>query len=104
MMCATLEKALRTVLDNWEKMKKSHEDDAADDAEQFEASFYKWIEAVRQWYKELEQKPTSLEDALLLPEMATSMELLPVELQLNFETELELIVEGQERMEDERYD
>lgn len=103
-MDATLEKALQTVLTNWEKMKKSHEDDAADDAEQFEASFYRWMEKLREWFDQLEHKPATLEEALRLPDVEKMTDLLPVELMLNFETELELIVEGQTRMEDERYD
>ncbi|MDF2683674.1 MAG: hypothetical protein K0R47_4864 [Brevibacillus sp.] len=103
-MDATLEKALQTVLANWERMKKSHEDDAADDADQFEASFYSWMEKLREWFEQLEHKPATLEAALRLPDVEEVTDLLPIELMLNFETELELIVEGQTRMEDERYD
>ncbi|WNC16090.1 hypothetical protein [Brevibacillus brevis] len=103
-MDPTLKKALETVLASWERMKKSHEDDAGDDAEQFEASFYAWIEEVRRWFDRQEPKPATLEEALQLPEIQQSMELLPGELALNVETELELIVEGQTRVEDERYD
>ncbi|QRG68799.1 hypothetical protein [Brevibacillus choshinensis] len=103
-MDATVEKALQTVLANWEKMKKSHEDDAGDEAEQFEASFYAWMEKLRSWFNQLDQKPATLDEALRLPEVEEITDLLPVELMLNFETELELIVEGQTRIEDERYD
>lgn len=103
-MDGTVEKALQTVLANWDKMKKSHEDDAGDDADQFEASFYEWIEKLRSWFNQLEQKPATLDEALRLPEVEQITDLLPTELLLNFETELELIVEGQTRIEDERYD
>jgi len=103
-MDAALERALQKMIANWEKMKHSHEDDAADEAEQFEASFYAWIDHIRQWYTELPHKPATLEEAMLLPDVQQSMERLPIELMLNFETELELIVAGQTREEEERYD
>lgn len=103
-MDAAVEKGLRTVLANWDKMKKSHEDDAGDDADQFEASFYEWIEKLRSWFNQLEQKPATFDEALRLPDVEQITDLLPIELMLNFETELELIVEGQARIEDERYD
>jgi len=103
-MDATIEKALHIMLANWERMKKSHEDDAEDDANTFEASFYHLMEQIRKWFGKLEPKPTTLDDALLLPDMAKLEEQLPVEILLNFETELELIVEGETRIEDEKYD
>ncbi|MGG4493593.1 hypothetical protein [Brevibacillus reuszeri] len=103
-MDATIEKALHTMLENWERMKKSHEDDAEDDANTFEASFYQLMERIREWFGQLEAKPATLDDALLLPDMAQLEKKLPVEILLNFETELELIVEGETRIEDEKYD
>lgn len=103
-MHETIEKALHTTLAYWARMKKSHEDDAEDDANQFEAAFYHMMEQIREWYDQLETKPDSLEDALLLPDMAEVAERLPVEIMLNFETELELIVDGQTRVDDEKYD
>lgn len=103
-MDATIEKALHTMLANWERMKKSHEDDAEDDANTFEASFYQLMEHIRVWHGQLESKPESLDEALLLPDMAQVMDQLPGEIVLNFETELELIIEGQTRVDDEKYD
>ncbi|MGG1658575.1 hypothetical protein [Brevibacillus sp. NRS-1366] len=103
-MDATIEKALHTMLANWERMKKSHEDDAEDDANTFEASFYQLMETIRKWYGRLEPKPESLDEALLLPDLAEVMDQMPGEIILNFETELELIVDGQTRVEDEKYD
>ncbi|KZE51695.1 hypothetical protein AV540_12575 [Brevibacillus parabrevis] len=103
-MDATIEKALRQTLDAWERMKKSHEDDAEDDANQFEAAFYKLVDAIRSWFNELPAKPESLEDALLLPDLAEIADQMPGEIVLNFETELELIVDGQMRVDDEKYD
>lgn len=103
-MDATIEKALRQTLDAWERMKRSHEDDAEDDANQFEASFYKLMDTIRSWFNELPAKPKTLEDALLLPDLAEVADQMPGEIVLNFETELELIVDGQIRVDDEKYD
>jgi len=97
-------KALKIVLDNWEKMKRSEEDEAEEDANQFEASFYAFVQEVRTWYEGLEHAPKTVEEALELPEIKELVEQLPVEILLNFETELDLIVDGVVREEDERYD
>lgn len=42
-----IEKALHTTLESWNRMKKSQEDDAEEDANQFEASFYALMEQIR---------------------------------------------------------
>lgn len=99
-----MDKALRTMLDNWEKMKRSEEDEAEEDANQFEASFYAFMQEVRNWVEGLEQPPKTLEEAMQLAKIEALVEQLPVEIMLNFETELELIVDGEVREEDERYD
>jgi hypothetical protein len=99
-METSIQKALSITLANWEKMKKSHEEDA----NQFEASFYKMMEEIRHWFGQLQTTPASLEEALLLPDLMEVADQLPAEISLNFETELELIVEGQTRVEDEKYD
>ncbi|MGE7273161.1 hypothetical protein ACQKK5_17070 [Brevibacillus panacihumi] len=99
-----MDKALRTMLDNWEKMKRSEEDEAEEDANQFEASFYALMQEVRNWVEGLEQPPKTLEEAMQLEKIEELVEQLPVEIMLNFETELELIVDCEVREEDERYD
>lgn len=99
-----MDKALKTMLDNWEKMKRSEEDEAEEDANQFEASFYALMQEVRNWVAGLEQPPKTLEEAMQLAKIVELVEQLPVEIMLNFETELELIVDGEVREEDERYD
>lgn len=99
-----MDKALKTMLDNWEKMKRSEEDEAEEDANQFEASFYAFMQEVRNWVEGLEQPPKTLEEAMQLATIEALVEQLPVEIMLNFETELELIVDGEVREEDERYD
>ncbi|MEJ8544355.1 hypothetical protein [Brevibacillus borstelensis] len=103
-METAIEKALGVMLENWDRLKKSQVDDAEEDANQFEASFYVLIEQIRAWFTRLEETPQSLDDAVLLPEMEKIVQRLPGELILNFETELELIVDGETRVEDEKYD
>lgn len=103
-MDTTIERALGVMLENWDLLKKSQEDDAEEDANQFEASFYALIDEIRDWFAGLEEAPKSLDEAVRLPEMDQILKRLPGELVLNFETELELIVEGETREEDERYD
>lgn len=99
-----MKKAFQLMLDNWEKMKRSHEEDAQEDADQFEASFYALFAEVRTWYEGLEEQPKTLDDALKQEEIKQMVEQLPAEILLNFETELEWIIEGEMRVEDEKYD
>jgi len=99
-----IEHALNITLHHWNQMKVSGEEEAEDEANQFEASFYTLMEAVRTWFSSLKIRPSTLDDALELPDIAEIIERLPAELHLNFETELELIVEGETREEDAKYD
>ncbi|WP_400161964.1 hypothetical protein ACAF76_016550 [Brevibacillus sp. TJ4] len=103
-MKSELEKAFQTMLDNWERMKRSVEDDAEEDADQFQSSFYKLTEQLRDWFGQRQDQPKSLDEAMQTEEISRMLDRLPAELLLNFETELELIVEGQQREEDARYD
>ena len=103
-MDTELEKAFQTMLDNWNRMKRSEEEDAEEDADQFQTSFYKLMEALRTWFGQRQDQPESLDEALQLEAISRLVDRLPGELLLNFETELELIVEGQQREEDARYD
>ncbi|MGO0059641.1 hypothetical protein ACTID9_06465 [Brevibacillus fluminis] len=103
-MGKTIMDGLEIVLANWNRMQSSEMDEAGDDAEQFEASFYRWIDQLRTWYHSLAHKPADVDEALAIPEIAAITERLPTTLYLNFETELELIIEGQERDDDARYD
>jgi len=103
-MQTMIQKALNTTIDNWEKMKESREEHAEEDANQFEASFYELMEQIRRWIHQMPARPKSLDEALLLPELEEVVAILPPELYLNFETELELIIEGETRMEDAKYD
>jgi hypothetical protein len=96
--------SLNTMLENWRLMQSSDMDSAGDDADRFERSFYEFIDEFREWFTTLENKPTVLDDALAMPEVEAITDQLPAPLLLNFETELELILEGITRDEDEKYD
>lgn len=85
--------AFSTMLENWNKMQRSELEEAQDDAERFELSFYDFMEEVEKWLKTLNKKPTNYEETTNLPEIKEIMEQLPVPLYINFETELELIIE-----------
>ncbi|WP_282940223.1 hypothetical protein [Paenibacillus sp. RC67] len=97
-------KALDTALDHWKSMSRSDHDEAEDTANAFEASFYKFIDAVREWVNELEPRPQTLDELLEQPFIQEITDRLPVPLYLNFETEAELIVENKSRIDDEKYD
>ena len=99
-----VDQALQSMLEYWREMKKSEKEDAEEDANQFEASFYTFIEAVKEWIQGRHPFPKSLDEALSLPEIQKWEAELPPMLVLNFETELELMVEGIEREEEARYD
>jgi len=96
--------AVQEMIDNWNRMQSSGFDDAGDDADRFQNSFYAMIDLLRDWFAELAVRPKTVEEALGLPEVERLYEQLPPPLLLNFETELELIVEGLERSEDARYE
>jgi len=96
--------ALDTALSHWQRMAGASTDEAEESANEFEASFYRFIDAFREWTYGLEPGPQSLEALLELPEVERISDLLPAPLYLNFETEAELIVERILRVDDEKYD
>jgi hypothetical protein len=96
--------SLNAVLENWQRMQSSDMDSAGDDADHFEDSFYEFIDQVRLWFEAMENQPNSLDEALVKPEIEKIVDQLPAPLYLNFETELDLIIEGKMRTEDEKYD
>lgn len=98
-----MQEAFQEMVQNWNRMGSTHDmDEAGDAADRFERSFYAFIEEVKAWVDALEKKPQSLDEALALPEIEAFSEELPGPLLLNFETELELIVEGLSRETDEK--
>ncbi|TCP58296.1 hypothetical protein EV586_102750 [Tumebacillus sp. BK434] len=92
------------MITNWNLMQSSDLDSAGDDADRFQTSFYTFVDEMKEWLEAREQKPRTTDEALALPEVAELYEELPGPLMLNFETELELIVEGITREDDARYD
>jgi hypothetical protein len=103
-MPSKVEQTLEVTLRNWKSMSKVKNDDPEFTANEFEASFYIFIDAVREWVYALEQRPQSLDEFLELPLVKEILGLLPAELYLNFETEAELIVENKSRVDEEKYD
>jgi hypothetical protein len=99
-----VEQALTTVLRNWKEMSGSGRNDHEATANEFENSFYAFIEAVRVWIHGLEHKPQKLDDAYELPLIKEILAVLPDPLLLNFETEIELILEYKNRIEEDKYD
>jgi len=92
---------LETALEDWEWMKKSSDEESEECAERFERHFYEFIDELKNWYQHLEQPPLSIEEAENLIEIKELVERLPAPLELNFMTELELIIEGIDQV---RYD
>lgn len=103
-MNAKVEQALHAMLTNWNLMAGAESDEAESTADTFQASFYRLIDAVRDWYDELEPRPTSLEQFMALPTMRTILDRLPAPLMLNFEIEAELLYDNLIRIEDDKYD
>ncbi|MEH7253545.1 hypothetical protein V7111_15570 [Neobacillus niacini] len=97
MIIHVLEK-LETALADWELMKTASENESEDCAERFEMHFYEFIDELRIWFQHLEQSPSTIEDAENLIEIKEIMERLPAPLELNFLTELELIIEGEDQI------
>ncbi len=92
---------LEVALEDWEMMKTTSGDESGECAERFELHFYEFIDELKVWYHHLEQPPTTIEEAENLIEMREIAERLPAPLELNFFTELELIIEGIDQV---RYD
>ena len=100
-MMNRVKQKLETALEDWESMTKSSEDESEECAERFERHFYEFIDELKNWYQHLEQPPHSIEEAENLIEIKELVERLPAPLELNFMTELELIIEGIDQV---RYD
>jgi hypothetical protein len=103
-MIEDIEKALADALRNWNTMAGAGHDEAEAAANEFEASFYHFIDALREWVNGLERRPQTMEEFMELPEIQDILVLLPAPLLLNFETEAELILEQQIRIDEDKYD
>ncbi|RAV22890.1 hypothetical protein DQG23_01390 [Paenibacillus contaminans] len=96
--------ALDTALRSWNAMAGSGQENAEAAADSFEASFYRFIDTVREWVYGLEQPPQSMEELFDLPLIQTVLDRLPAPLYLNFETEAELMIDGIVRIDEDKYD
>ncbi|GCL70209.1 hypothetical protein PN4B1_01090 [Paenibacillus naphthalenovorans] len=103
-MDAKVKQALDVTLRNWNAMSRLRHEDAEETANEFESSFYLFIDALSDWTYELDPQPQTLEEFLELPMIQEILDLLPAPLHLNFETEAELIVDHKTRIEDAKYD
>jgi hypothetical protein len=99
-----VERALQTALQNWSSMARADHEDSEEAANAFEASFYRFIDTVREWASGLEPQPDTIEAFLELPMVQEIVELLPAPLYLNFETEADLIVQKKVRIDEDKYD
>ncbi|MCZ8521899.1 MULTISPECIES: hypothetical protein [Paenibacillus] len=99
-----VEQALRTALEHWSAMAGAGGGGEEAEANEFESSFYRLIDAVRKWYQGLEQPPRTLEAFMDRPEVQHLVDRLPGPLHLNFETEAELIIDHVSRIEEDKYD
>ncbi|QQE79052.1 hypothetical protein [Alicyclobacillus sp. SO9] len=100
MSTSDVENVFSEVLTLWDAMKTSSPDEAAADADKFQMKFYEMIEKLRDWVKTLPHPPSDLEAAQDNALIAWLVEQMPDPLQIPFETELELILEGTERVND----
>jgi hypothetical protein len=103
-MNTIVDRALKNALTNWSSMSRSESEDAESTANEFEASFYNFIDAVRDWVYGLEQRPQTVEELMELPMIQDIVDQLPAPLYLNFEIEAELIVENKRRIDEDKYD
>lgn len=100
-----MQHSFEVLLKNWQRMQSSDgEDEAEEDANRFEESFYAFIDCFAMWLRTCQPRPATLEDVLSLPEVTRIIDRLPVPLYLNFETEVEYILEGKERLAEDKYD
>ena len=100
-MINSVKEKLEAALEDWEMMKNASEDESEECAERFERHFYVFIDALKLWYRHLAQPPSSIEDAEKLIEIREIIDRLPAPLELNFLTELELMIDGEDQV---RYD
>ncbi|AFH63743.1 hypothetical protein ACVNS2_24050 [Paenibacillus caseinilyticus] len=99
-----VEHLLQTALENWSAMAGAGGGGEEAEANEFESSFYRLIDAVREWYEGLKNPPRTLEAFMALPEVESLTDRLPGPLHLNFETEAELILEKVSRIDEDKYD
>jgi hypothetical protein len=103
-MDPTVKQALDITLHNWQSMTSYQSDEKEAVADQFQSSFYVFIDTVRDWVLRQDPMPLTLDDMLEIDMIQDIFDLLPAPLHLNFETELELILDRVERVDEDKYD
>lgn len=103
-MNPNVKQALQTTIDNWNAMSASKNDEQEAVADQFQSSFYQFIDAFREWVSELEPRPQTIDELMDLDMVQDILDMLPAPLHLNFETEAELIMDNVLRIDEDQYD
>lgn len=89
-------KALKLILEDWKMMQQTEGDEGEEAAERFELNFYLFIDQFKRWFKNLDDRPQTLEELEGLDEVKSIQQSLPDPLQLNFMTEMEEIIDNVE--------
>ena len=58
-----IDEYFETAMEAWDMMQKTSGDEGADWAERFERYFYEFIDELKKWWKTLQPKPTTIEEA-----------------------------------------
>ncbi|MGO4496327.1 hypothetical protein AB4114_10490 [Paenibacillus sp. 2RAB27] len=103
-MDPTVKQALDITLHNWQTMTSYQSDEKEAVADQFQSSFYVFIDTVRDWVLRQDPMPLTMDSMLEMEMIQDIFDLLPAPLHLNLETELELILDRVERVDEDKYD
>lgn len=100
----SLNDAFKELLEQWERNQQTHILEGAEDAATLlEHRFYAFIDVFKNWFAGI-KKPKDLEEALELPDIQRIVNQLPTPLYIPFENELDLLIDGIEQENDEKYD
>lgn len=99
-MGTKVQELLTEVLELWSRMKRSDMDEAGDDADRFQMTFYEFTDAVREWVDTLSERPSDSEEARQHKDFVPLFDALPEPLQIPFETELDAILDDVHREAD----
>ncbi|NOV04535.1 hypothetical protein [Paenibacillus planticolens] len=103
-MNTNVEQALQTTIQNWNAMSSYQSDEQEAVADQFQSSFYLFIDAFREWVYELEPGPQTFDELMGMDAVQEILDALPAPLHLNFETEAELTMDNVLRIDEDKYD
>ncbi len=85
-------RVLDEVLELWEAMKQSDMEDAGDDADRFQMTFYVLMDTIREWIRVMARRPEDSTAAQSDERFAKLLSALPSELQVPFELELDSVL------------